>query len=183
MSEPPVMTSTHASVLPGGGPAPNAAPGGSRPPIFASRPKETALTREVLEIKERLMASEDEVATLRAMVTELQSRDEKSQHERDGNALRLKQAEAQINRLEAITRTYMSSQGLDLNQLESATMMSELVVDKKGHDLSAQDSKDLSKIIKESLASLYGVVKFSPKEHGGYPKLGSGGVLGPELGT
>ncbi|KAG8687246.1 hypothetical protein FRC11_007539, partial [Ceratobasidium sp. 423] len=133
MSKPPVMVPPYAPVSSAsisGGPAPSACSDTSalaNPPIsMAPRQREAAVTREVLEIKARLMSTEDEIGGLRSMVAELQSRDEASKHEREGLKFRLQQAEAHSNRLEAILTTYLSSQGVNLDQLQDATTMSEL---------------------------------------------------------
>ncbi|KAG8699967.1 hypothetical protein FRC11_013307, partial [Ceratobasidium sp. 423] len=178
MSEPPAMAPPHVPALSLStrrGPAPGA-PGNTsglaNPPIpMALRQRDAAVTREVLELKGRLITAEDEIVALRLMVAELQSRDEASKHERQGLCFRLQQVQAHSDRLEAIVTTYLSSQGVNLDQLQDAMTMSELVVDKKGNDLSDSQIRDLSKILKVSLASIYGVTRFSPKDHGGYPKV------------
>ncbi|GAB1518501.1 hypothetical protein RhiTH_001561 [Rhizoctonia solani] len=138
---------------------------------LAARQRDGAMTMEMVDVKARLTHAEDNVQVLRSMILELQNCEEASKNERKGMAIRLKQAEAHSNRLEAILSTYLVSQGVNLDNLDNAKTMSELVVDNKGNNLSVEDAKALSKIIKESLASIYGVIKFSPKEHGNYPKV------------
>ncbi|KAF8670360.1 hypothetical protein RHS04_08619 [Rhizoctonia solani] len=154
---------------------------------LAARQRDGAMTMEMVDVKARLTHAKDNVQVLRSMILELQNCEEASKNKREGMAIRLKQAEAHSNRLEAILSTYLVSQGVNLDNLDNAKTMSELVVDNKGNNLSVEDAKALSvsngdimrdtwltilqKIIKESLASIYGVIKFSPKEHGDYPKV------------
>ncbi|EUC58287.1 hypothetical protein RSOL_246900, partial [Rhizoctonia solani AG-3 Rhs1AP] len=65
---------------------------------------------------------------------------------------------------------YLKPQGIRLNNLGSATTIPELHTGKIDA-LSAEEASKTTDIINESFTSLYGVKKFSPKEHGLYPTV------------
>ncbi|KDN33955.1 hypothetical protein RSAG8_12954, partial [Rhizoctonia solani AG-8 WAC10335] len=163
------------------------------------RPYDAAVTKEFNSLKSRLRTAEDEISALWLTIVELQNRDEDSKKEREDYAFRIRTAEAhgqhlQNNRdedskkeredyafrirtaeahgqhLQNVLYTYLKSQGVQIDNLGGATTMSELIVG-KSDALSTEDNIKATEIMNESLANLYGVKKFSPKEHGPYPKV------------
>ncbi|KDN47030.1 hypothetical protein RSAG8_03807, partial [Rhizoctonia solani AG-8 WAC10335] len=131
---------------------------------------EAAVTKELTTVKLRLRTAEDDIASLWSTIVELQARDEESKRERDDQALHLEMVEAQAQHLQTTLHIYLKSQGIQMDNLGSASTMSELYTGKVDA-LSADETSKTTDIMNESLASLYGVKRFSPKEHGIYPTV------------
>ncbi|KAG8687000.1 hypothetical protein FRC11_007986 [Ceratobasidium sp. 423] len=175
MTELPVLVSVPAapSVATSGGPGPV---GSTTARVIPNnlpvhiRQRNATVTRELGTLKSHLRAIQDDILTLQSTIIALQNRDEESKKEREDYAFRLKIAEAQTQYLQGVLFTYLESQVVRINNLGSATTMSELY-GRKADTLSKEDANKATDIMNESLASLYGVTKFSPKEHGAYPKV------------
>ncbi|GAB1521478.1 hypothetical protein RhiTH_004574 [Rhizoctonia solani] len=134
------------------------------------RQRDAIVTKEFSLVNSRLKTAEREIETQRLTIIELQSRDEESKKEREEFALRLNATQAQTDHLQSLLSTYLKSQGVQTSDLGGASTVSELIVGNV-EALSVEDSRKLTEIMNESLATLYGVKKFSPKEHGQYPQV------------
>ncbi|KDN35030.1 hypothetical protein RSAG8_11917, partial [Rhizoctonia solani AG-8 WAC10335] len=115
------------------------------------RQREAAVTKELTTVKLRLRTAEDDIASLRSTIVELQARDEESKREHDDQALCLEMVEAQAQHLQTMLHIYLKSQGIQMDDLGSASTISELYVGKVDA-LSADETSKTTDIMNESLA-------------------------------
>ncbi|KAG8736735.1 hypothetical protein FRC11_002473 [Ceratobasidium sp. 423] len=97
------------------------------------------VTRDLNTLKSHLRAAQDDILTLQSTIIKLQNRDEESKKECEDYAFRLKIAEAQTQYLQGVLFTYLEFQGVRINDLGSATTMSELYSG-KADTLSKEDA-------------------------------------------
>ncbi|QRW20534.1 hypothetical protein RhiXN_05523 [Rhizoctonia solani] len=128
------------------------------------------VTKEFSLVNSHLKTAEREIETQQLTIIELQSQDEESKKECKEFALQLNATQSQTNHLQSLLSTYLKLQGVQTSNLGGASTVSELIVGNV-EALSIEDSCKLTEIMNKSLATLYGVKKFSPKEHSQYPQV------------
>ncbi|KAG9119439.1 hypothetical protein FRC07_005542 [Ceratobasidium sp. 392] len=83
----------------------------------------------------------------------------------------MKACEAQGTHLDTTLNLFLQRDGIDIKKLQGSTDLSVAFTD-KDLSLTGEEESKMTTIAKHSLSALYGVAKFSMKEHGEYPSVG-----------
>ncbi|KAG9086216.1 hypothetical protein FRC06_003218 [Ceratobasidium sp. 370] len=163
---------------------------GRQQPVSAlARQQNVAAAQRIASLELQLKYADDRISLLEQTVQDLQGRDEGYKVAIGELTLRMKASEAHGKHLETTLNLFLQQSGIDMSKLGDPANFSGALTG-QDRELTAEEEAKVTVsntrpkrgqkrslpnfkiIIKHTLSTLYGVPKFSMKEHGEYPAVG-----------
>ncbi|KAG9087022.1 hypothetical protein FS749_003219 [Ceratobasidium sp. UAMH 11750] len=138
-----------------------------QPILPTARQQYAAAVQKIASLELQLKFAGDRIGLLERAVADLQGRDEQYKLSIDGLSLRMKADEALGEYLKTTLGLFLKQSGIDISKLQNSADPSEALTG-QGRNLTDEEEEKIT----HSLSSIYGVGKFSMKDHGEYPSVG-----------
>ncbi|CUA70798.1 hypothetical protein RSOLAG22IIIB_09135 [Rhizoctonia solani] len=135
-----------------------------------NRQQNAAALQQIIALTNRLKSATEQIDAQNITIVELQNRDEENKQAINKLTLRIDSCEKSNKVIQATLDMVTKSIGIDLNQILHASDTSGgTSAPSHAGDLTEAEEEKVASIVKAAILRLYGMTKFSPKDHGIYP--------------